>query len=169
MLGLFSHVRAQGPPPRQCVGGKAVFAVSGDSASTFRYSITGGVFLDTTRNDSLVVQWNMEGGLQTIGVQEVNIAGCEGDWVFMHVDVRGTPFVLTDEQRSVCTGTAFPDINPKLFKSVKGLPETGTKTFTQPGEYKLVVEDMFGCKFKETIKVTPCTRSYNTSGKEVKE
>lgn len=149
-----SEIRAQSPPLQQCVGGKAIFAVSGDLASTFRYSISGGgKLIDTSNIDSIVVQWGLEDGIQQIGVQEVNTAGCVGEWIFFTVDLRGTPFVLNEEQRYLQAGKPLElPIDKMLYKSIRSIPEINEQD-PLPGVYKIVAEDRFGCKFTNTIHV----------------
>lgn len=149
---------AESPPLQQCAGGRSIFAVTGDSASTFRYSITGGVFLDTTRNDSIVVEWDRTHGLCTIGVQEISLAGCKGEWTYIEVDLKGTPFNFDNKEMSICPGESLQfDIDMKLYKNIKWSdPDVANRGITSPGNYQIWLECMDGCRYTDTVKVVTC-------------
>jgi hypothetical protein len=141
------------------LGGKSLFAVSGDTLSSFRYSIEGGVFLDTTKRDSLVVQWGMQEGLYRIGMQEIAFGGCEGNWVYMNVKLSGMPFRFENAQRTLCPGDTLhlPRIDPNLYKKIRWSDSKAVERgIVQPGNYQLWVEDLYGCKYTDTLKVTIC-------------
>jgi hypothetical protein len=120
----------------------------------------GGRFVDSTRYDSLVVEWGMTEGLYLIGVQEVAYGGCEGEWTYMMVDLKGTQFVPESSYR-LTGGELLVPINPNLWKNVRWTPNTvtngqppGTFKISQVGTYQVTMEDMHGCKHSETITVT---------------
>ncbi|MDR2906760.1 MAG: hypothetical protein LBU91_02070, partial [Bacteroidales bacterium] len=79
-MGLIPKGIAQAPPVQVCADGKSIFAISGDTLSSFRFSITGGVLLDTINRDSIVVQWGLQSDVHRLGVQEIALGGCEGEW-----------------------------------------------------------------------------------------
>ena len=162
VLCAFSQVRAQSPPLQQCIGGKSIFAVSGDPLSTFRFSITdmlgvpgGGKVLDSTNRDSIVVQWGTAEGLFMIGVQEIAYGGCEGEWVFMTVDLRGSPFKFNEPQRTILPGEVINiPVDNRLYKNIRWSdPDVKTQGITKPGTYQLWVEDMYGCRHTDTVTV----------------
>ena len=170
---VFGKAQAQSPPLQQCTGGRSIFAVSGDPLSTFRFSITdmlgvpgGGVVLDSTKRDSIVVQWGTTEGLFKIGVQEIihrqiELEGmvftgkCEGNWVYMIVDLRGKPFRFEEPIMSIGPGERIDiPINNRLYKNIQWSdPNIPTQGITSPGIYQLRVEDMYGCRHTDTITV----------------
>jgi hypothetical protein len=149
-----------------------VFAVNssdtiGGDLATFRYSITdtngvpgGGVFLDTSRPDSLVVEWGMTEGLYRVGVQEIAYGGCEGEWTYLVVDLKGTRFIPDASYRIVGGNPAQIPISPNLWKNVRWTPNTVTNSgqgiylINQVGTYQVTMEDTHGCRHSETIVVT---------------
>jgi hypothetical protein len=145
-------------PLRQCVGGKAQFAISGDSLSTFRYSITGGTLLSAAKPDSVVVQWGMQRGAYRLGVQEISYGGCEGAWVYEDVELVGTSFYFQKAKRRICEGdTMHIPVDSKLYKNVRWSdPEVATRGIVQPGGYRIWVEDMNGCKSTDSLTVVTC-------------
>jgi len=150
---------AQSPPLLQFVGNKAVFAVSGDSLSTFNYSIEGGVFLDTTKHDSLVVQWGMIPGYYQIGVQEVNNGGCEGEWVYILIRLEEMPEIFEITEFTLCPGDTLqlPTIDQNKFKNIRWSDAKAVERgIVQPGQYQVWVDDIFGQLLTATITVTLC-------------
>ncbi len=157
VMGLAPAARAQSPL-RQCVGGKSLFAVSGDTLSTFRYSITGGEFLTTAKPDSVVVKWGLHKGQYKVGVQEIANAGCEGGWVYQDVELVGTPFYFPKNVRRICPGdTMYIPIDRRLYTTHRWSdPRVDTRGIVEPGGYRIWVEDTNGCKFTDSITVVTC-------------
>ena len=178
---LSTQAQATSPPIQACVGGKSVFAVSGEPGASFRFEVTGGEIVDSTRLDSIVVQWGMEQGLFRIATQEqVSTAvlewmkkelgvshieidpECQGPWVYVDVDLRGRPFRFDQTDMTIGTGEVinFPMINSVLYKTVRwykdGLPDPTVTTngITVPGNYRIWVEDMHGCIHTDTVTVS---------------
>lgn len=154
VMGFAPVVLAQ-PPLRQCIGGKALFAVSGDTLSTFRYSVTGGVLLAAAKPDSVVVRWGMKRGAYRVGVQEVSLGGCEGAWVYEEVELVGTSFYFQKTRRRISAGdTLHLPVDGRLYKKVRWSdPEVAMRGIVQPGGYRIWVEDMNGCKFTDSLTV----------------
>ena len=177
-----SQVRAQSPPLRQCIGGKAQFAVSGDPASTFEYSVNGGVFLSTERPDSLVVQWGMQEGLFRIGVREtakfskeaqeklrelgLDPTGhsCPGDWIYMLVDLKGVRFAPEQTVYTIGSSETIQiTIDSKVYRTIRWADpdavtpcpdgQPGIFHFTKPGTFQVFLEDTHGCKHEGVFQV----------------
>ncbi len=166
-FSLKIQAQPQSRPLVQCIGSKAIFAVGGDSLSTFRYSITGGEFLDTSKHDSLVVKWDLEEGLHRIGVQEIAYGGCEGEWVYMYVDLVGERFIPGQTSHVICADEEIEiKVDPQLFKIIRWSDEEavvdktdtprGVYHITKPGTFNIYLEDVHGCKHTETFEVTLC-------------
>ncbi len=145
---------------KQCVNGKAQFAVSGDTLSSFRYSVTGGTLLSVARSDSVVVKWGLRRGSYRLGVQETSAAGCDGPWVYQEVKLVGIPFYFPKDQRRICPGdTMFLPIDGRLYQSHKTRwsdPEVAARGIVAPGGYRVWVEDVYGCRYTDSITVVPC-------------
>ena len=163
LFGILPKASAQSPPLQQCIGGKSLFGVTGDTLSTFRYSITGGVFLDNSRADSILVQWGMERGLYRLGVQEVAYGGCEGEWIYLNIELKGWRFQFEQPQIGLAPGgTLHIPIDTKMYKNIRWSdPDVATQGITRPGEYQIWVEDMYGCRFTDTIRVVSEPSSTN--------
>ncbi|MCL2027941.1 MAG: hypothetical protein FWG79_05575 [Bacteroidales bacterium] len=168
---------------RQCIGSKAVFAVSGNPYSTYNYSITdlygnpkGGQFLNTDRLDSIVVEWGLDAGLLRIGVQEITgvppeiaalmgipVEGCEGEWVYIMVDLGGVRFIPESTSHNLVHGESVEiKFDTRLFKritwddpSVVTNGTDGIYHIVNSGTHTVVVEDMYGCTHTEVFEVIP--------------
>ncbi|MCL2414286.1 MAG: hypothetical protein FWC94_03430 [Bacteroidales bacterium] len=185
-LGLVPKLQAQTSPPIQvCAEGKSVFAVSGMPDSEFRFKVEGGKVVDSTRLDSIVVQWGQEQGLFRIGVQEIPMlkmlrekwgddfpasveisSECQGEWTYIYVDVRGRPFLFTQSDVQANSGDNLDQIYPvslRLYKNTRWFDPDGieTQNFTRPGTYQIWVEDMHGCMFTDTINMTITGQDHN--------
>jgi hypothetical protein len=155
-FGIIPKAHAQSPPLRQCIGGKAQFAVGGDEASTFRFEVTGGGrILDSINRDSIVVQWGMRPGLHRIGVQEISLGDCEGEWIYMDVDLVGNVFKLEDREIREGEVIEVQYFDPKLFKIVRWLDDEveASRQITKPGTYEVFVQDMHGCTHIDRVRV----------------
>ena len=174
-FGSIPKAFAQSPPVRQLIGGKAVFAVDGDkffdnlpklidippeAKPTFRYSITGGVFLDTTRHDSLVVEWGLVQGMYQICAQEIAWGGCEGEWTCIDIELLKMS-ILENAEMTLCPGDTLrlPTVNPDLFKNVRWSDAKAVERgIVQPGEYQVWAENEDGEQVTEILTVTICER-----------
>ena len=174
-LWIIPKVQAQDSPPIQaCVGGRSVFAVSGDPHSSFRFEVTGGTVIDSTRLDSIVVQWDMQQGLARFSVQEIPAVDwmkaemgfdieipleCKSEWITVLVDLRGRPFSFGKPNIDVIADADPNEVLPisrRLYNSVRWFNGDGNaiERFDHPGLFKVRVEDMHGCVFFDTITVT---------------
>jgi len=135
----------------------------------------GGTIIDSTRLDSIVVQWGVQQGLARFYVQEVPTLDwikaeiglayiddppeCKGRWVPIYVDLRGRPFSFGKPSIDVSLGADPNEVLPisrRLYNSVRWFDEDGyaIERFDRPGLFKVRVEDMHGCVFTDTITVT---------------
>jgi len=175
-LWVIPKVQAQSSPPIQaCIGGRSVFAVSGDTASSFRFFVRGGEVICSERNDSIVVQWGMQQGLARFSVQEIPAVDwikaemglayieippeCKSDTLHIYVDLRGRQFSFGKPSIAVSPGVNPNDVLPisrRLYNSIRWFDEDGNaiERFEHPGLFKVRVEDMHGCVFTDTITVT---------------
>ena len=177
-LWVIPKVQAQSSPPIQaCVGGRSVFAVSGDPGSSFRFEVEGGEVICSARNDSIVVQWGTQQGLARFSVQEIPTATinwikdemglahieippeCKGDTLHIYVDLRGRPFSFGKDNIDVIANADPNDVLPisrRLYNSIRWFDEDNNAIthFERPGLFKVRVEDMHGCVFFDTITVT---------------
>jgi len=175
-LWVIPKVQAQASPPIQaCVGGRSVFAVSGDTASSFRFEVIGGEVICSERYDSIVVQWGLQQGLARFSVQEIPAVDwikaemglahieippeCKGEWQTILVDLRGRQFSFGKDNIDVIANADPNDVFPisrRLYNSIRWFDEDGNAIthFNHPGLFKVRVEDMHGCVFTDTITVT---------------
>lgn len=181
---LSTQAQATSPPIQACVGGKSVFAVSGEPGASFRFEVTGGQIIDSTRLDSIVVQWGPDQGLFRIGVKDARQSDwldtvkalfgpehtididpeCLSQWTYIDIDLRGRPFRFADlgigEEVDIGAGEVLNiPINTRLHRNIRwnkdGLPDsTVTNSITVPGNYQIWVEDMHGCTHTDTITVS---------------
>jgi len=175
-IGFVPNMQARTSPPIQaCVEGKSVFAVSGKPGSAFRFDVEGGKIVDSTRLDSIVVQWGSQQGLFRIGVQEIPMLGmlkeewgsdfptnveispeCQGQWTYIEVDLRGRPFRFEQPEMTINTGEVVNiPISQRLYKNIRWSdPTIATQGITAPGTHQVWVEDMHGCTFTDTVTVS---------------
>jgi hypothetical protein len=177
-LWIIPKVQAQDSPPIQaCVGGRSVFAVSGNPGSSFNFDVGGdGVVICSERYDSVVVEWRTTQGLVRFSVQEVPTLDwikaeigsayiddppeCKGKWRHVYVDLRGRPFSFGKPNIEVSSLGVDPNevlpISRRLYNSIRWFDEDGNAIthFNHPGLFKVRVEDMHGCVFTDTITVT---------------
>ena len=177
-LWIIPKVQAQDSPPIQaCVGGRSVFALSGNPGSSFNIEVEGGVVICDERYDSIVVEWRTTQGLARFFVQEVPTLDwikaeigsayiddppeCKGKWRHIYVDLRGRPFSFAQPSIDVFPGASPDDvplttISRRLYNAIRWFDEDGNAIthFNHSGLFKVEVEDMHGCVFTDTITVT---------------
>jgi len=172
-VGFTPAAHAQ-PLDTACVRGKSLFNLASGPhsvASTYHYSISGGgVIIDSVKPYRVVVQWGAHRGQYRFGAQEILLDSCAvGQWAYIDIELVGTPFYFAKKQRRLCAGeTLHIPIDTKLYKEdstrwykkdgIRWLEDTAAaeRGIVEPGHYRVLVEDMFGCKYADTLRVETC-------------
>ena len=147
---------------KACLGGKSVYAASGEQGSTYEFAIdtpSSGelVVFDT---DSLLVKWGSVTGIYRLGVRETLQSGCTGDWAYISVElVAGEQAQFAQPEYRVCGSDGVTvDFDKTAFKSWQWMDESvgDDGVISQPGVYELRTVDRNNCVSSVYATVLPC-------------
>jgi gliding motility-associated-like protein len=142
------------------VGVKSLYKAVGKSGSTYNYDVPIGGRLLQQYTDSIVVEWGFQRGMFALGVQEVTLQGCEGNWAFLNVAVIGAEIQFSQNAYMLCTESGVEvAFNESDFQTYQWVGQNGQSVknniITQPGIYELQAFDYNNCLISKSVTVTP--------------
>lgn len=100
LIFLINSVYSQNLP-LSCSGSREMYGVIGDNGmSVFDWEVTGGNII-RNYNDSILVEWDNENTVGEIKVKEINIYGCEGEFLSENV-IISKPYINLEPEYEIC-------------------------------------------------------------------
>ena len=143
---------------RVCIGAKVIYAANGQIGSTYEYMLEqqhAGT-LTQTYNDSIIVEWGDTKGVFQLGVREISLLGCVGNWAFLNVEIVGDYAQFTQPVFSICGNTGvIAEFNKNDFLAWDWVdPNVSSEGYiTKPGRYELITIDQNNCRLSSFVDV----------------